>query len=164
MTASIARGIVGAVRTQVMLALGAAYCLSSCGSDEAAFLPLSELCGAYAEEVCAGREDCCEGVDTGTCERDVRASCEESRAILVTEADLSYDGVYANDRRSDLQIDMLDCKPAFSVARFFRGGLKRGEACESDGQCRSLRCSAPDEEESVCAAEQALALCEPADI
>jgi hypothetical protein len=131
--------------------------LGACGSgdDSDAFLPLDEVCAAYAEDVCGAQEPCCDAPADADCVKRVRAACEPQRDRLTMEADLSYEGEHANRQRDALRAGLDDCRAPAPVASFFSGGAAQGAACERDAQCASFACR-----EGKCAAPAALPLCD----
>jgi hypothetical protein len=131
--------------------------LGACGSgdDSDAFLPLDQVCSAYAEDVCGAQESCCDAPADGDCEARVRSSCELSRDRLTMEAGLTYEGEHANRQRDALRAALDDCRPPPSVASFFSGAAKQGAACQRDAQCATFTCS-----EGKCAAAAAEPLCD----
>jgi hypothetical protein len=135
-----------------------------CGSDEPSFLPLSDLCDVYAEEICDARQACCEGGDAVNCEMAVRDACKADETSLTQQEELSYDGRRADRVRGELQDELDQCGAPLSVARFFNGARAVGEACEQRTQCESLNCAADATGTLLCTESASQQLCDPADI
>jgi hypothetical protein len=133
------------------------FALAACGSgdDSDAFLPLNQVCAAYAEDVCAAKEPCCDAPPDADCEKRVRAACEPQREQLTKEGSLHYEGEHASRARDALRAALDDCRAPASVATFFSGAEKQGAACARDTQCATFACS-----EDKCAAAEAAPLCD----
>jgi hypothetical protein len=119
--------------------------LAACDNsdDSGAFLPLDQVCVAYAEEICAAQQHCCEPPgDQVTCEQRVYTACEPQRDRLTMEDGLHYDGEHGSDQRDALGASLEDCSEPAPVAAFFVGGAAEGAACQRDAQCLSFVCSA----------------------
>ncbi|MFT3927964.1 MAG: hypothetical protein QM778_35880 [Myxococcales bacterium] len=137
---------------------------AACHDDDPVFLPLADLCDVYAQEVCDGRQACCEGFDRDVCESMVRTACRAQSDQLTVEADLSYDGERANRVRGELRDALARCQ-VLPLGAFFDGTLGVAEPCGRSGQCESVTCSAPAPgSEMVCSDPAAQPLCDPADI
>jgi|GEM_PF-4555770 len=141
-----------------------AFGLAACHDDEPSFLPLVDLCDVYAEEVCDARQACCDGFDRDVCETSVRGQCKADSAQLSMEAELSYDGKWADRVRQEMRDKLPDCV-SLPLGAFFVGTKGAGEACERPGQCESLSCAAAGEgSPMVCSDPATYPVCDPADI
>lgn len=127
------------------------------------FLPLSEVCSFYAEEVCAAQARCCEGEtpDAGgerdaesTCNARVLEACDDRLKELTSEGALSYDGKAGARVLDDLRAELGTCKDPSTLARFFEGGKARGAACKRNSECASFVC-----EDKACADAEVQPLC-----
>ncbi len=150
----------------LLLALAAisAFSALGCGADEPAFLPLADLCEAYAEEVCLARQSCCQGADLESCEPAIRETCKAEESGLTQQEDFSYDGRRADRVRRELRAALAMCAAPFPLTRFFRGARALGQPCEQNLQCESQRCVADAAGAMACAEAEPTSLCDPADI
>lgn len=149
----------------LVLPLNVLFASAGCGDDEPPFLPLNDLCDVYSEEVCDGREACCEAFDRASCETSVRSGCVADVDLLTNQEGLAYDGQEANRVRGQLQEALDLCLAPVPLGRFFVGTVANGAACEQPAQCQSVTC-APDAAGTamVCSDPAGKALCEAADI
>jgi hypothetical protein len=138
---------------------------AGCAKDASAFLPLPDLCTSYADEVCLGRDACCDGAfDFDVCSTAALEACEADLARLTEESDLVYQGERAIRIRDDLRAELAECRAPFLLPRFFKGPLGAGESCERSTQCASLLCTAEAEGQPMVCTDPVLPpLCEPAD-
>jgi hypothetical protein len=146
------------VRTEsLVLPFLFAVSLSGCdGHHATAFLPFSDLCPVYVEQVCAARESCCKLPESSAdCELRLTDLCEKTRQQLSNEASLMYKGDEAERVSSEHEAELDGCKPAFPLNRFFSGGAAEGAACERATQCASGGCL-----EGQCTALKPTPLCE----
>jgi len=131
--------------------------LAGCGSsdDSDTFLPLDQVCSAYAEEVCGAQDGCCDMPADADCESRVHEACELQRDRLTMEAKLHYESEHADRQRAALHAALHDCAAPAPVATFFSGGAKQGAACQNDAQCTSFQCV-----DNKCGPAEAQPLCD----
>lgn len=135
-----------------------AYMLLStgCGSNDAPFLPLDQLCPSIADTVCEAQRACCEGnaQAEADCVDDVRRACDEERRALTEDSSLSYDGERAEAVHDELRAGARACEEPFAIARFFDGTRANGASCDRDSLCAQGAC-----EGGQCATRALLPLC-----
>jgi hypothetical protein len=136
---------------------------AACGSEShQKFVPFDDLCPGIAEDVCTAQQGCCDGdagatsADAGaaSCEQRVTAACDSEREKFESNAALTYDGERASDVRDQQREALAECKPPFTLGRFFEGTKKLGSACKEDSECASGRC------DETCVAAAVAPLCQ----